>query len=504
MSSTSQIKYGAIISYIGIGINIVTGLLYTPWMIHSIGKENFGLYTLAMSVISLFVFDFGLSSAVTRFVAKYLAEGKPEQANNCLGLVYKLYIYIDIILIIVLTSVYFFIPSIYKELTLAEIEKFKIVYIIAAVFSVISFPFIPVNGILTAHEKFIQLKGCDLFHKLFIVITMTCCLLMGYGLYALVSVNAIAGLVVIALKLWIIHRNTTTHINFKYKNSSELREILGYSGWTTLIAVSQRFIFNIAPSILGIMSGSESIAILGIAITLEGYTFTFANAINGLFLPKVSRIISHDNSGGGILPLMIRVGRIQILIIGLLVIGFITLGHEFIHLWVGQAFEETYSCAILLIIPSLFHLPQEIAATTIIATNKVKLQAYVFIFMALLNIILAFSLAHFYGALGIAISICIAYIVRTIGMDIIYYKKLNIDILAFFKASFGQLALPFFEAFIIGLIISIYLPVNGWIGFILKGGLLVSIYFIIMVYQGMNTEEKSLIKSLIPKLNRNE
>lgn len=502
MSSTSQIKYGAIISYIAIGINIVTGLLYTPWMIHSIGKGNFGLYTLAMSVISLFVFDFGLSSAVTRFVAKYLAEGKPEQANNCLGLVYKLYIYIDIILILVLSIVYFFIPSIYQELTPDEIEKFKIVYIIAAVFSIISFPFIPVNGILTAHEKFIQLKGCDLFHKLFIVITMTCCLLMGYGLYALVSVNAIAGLVVIALKLWIIRRDTTTHINFKYKNSSELREILGYSGWTTLIAVSQRFIFNIAPSILGIMSGSESIAILGIAITLEGYTFTFANAINGLFLPKVSRIISHDDRG--ILPLMIRVGRIQILIIGLLVIGFITLGHEFIHLWVGQAFEETYLCAILLILPSFFHLPQEIAATTIIATNKVKLQAYVFMFMALLNIILAFSLAHLYGALGIAISICIAYIVRTIGMDIIYYKKLNIDILAFFKASFGQLALPLFETFIIGLIISIYLPVNGWIGFILKGGLLVSIYSIIMIYQGMNTEEKSLIRSLIPKLNRNE
>ena len=502
MSSTSQIKYGAIISYIAIGINIVTGLLYTPWMIHSIGKDNFGLYTLAMSVISLFVFDFGLSSAVTRFIAKYLAEGKPEQANNCLGLVYKLYIYIDIILILVLTSVYFFIPSIYKELTPDEIEKFKIVYIIAAIFSIISFPFIPVNGILSAHEKFIQLKGCDLFHKLFIVTTMTCCLLMGYGLYALVSVNAIAGLVVIVLKLWIIHRNTTTHINFKYKNSSELREILGYSGWTTLIAVSQRFIFNIAPSILGIMSGSESIAILGIAITLEGYTFTFANAINGLFLPKVSRIISHNESG--ILPLMIRVGRIQIYIVGLIITGFITFGHEFINLWVGKSFEETYLCAVLLIIPSLFHLPQEIGATTIIATNKVKLEAYVFILMALLNIILAFSLARFYGALGIAISICISYLIRTIGMDIIYYKGLNIDILSFFKASFGKLSLPLFETFIIGLVISTYLPLYGWTGFIIKGGLFVTMYSIIMIYQGMNAEEISLIKSLIPKYNSHE
>ena len=71
MSSSKQLKLGALMSYVAIAINIVTGLLYTPWMIHSIGRENFGLYTLAMSVISLFVFDFGLSSAVTRFIAMY-------------------------------------------------------------------------------------------------------------------------------------------------------------------------------------------------------------------------------------------------------------------------------------------------------------------------------------------------------------------------------------------------------------------------------------------------
>ena len=119
------------LSYLGLGINILIGLLYTPWMIHSIGRDNFGLYTLAMSIITLFVFDFGLSSAVTRFMAKYIAEGRNDKANNCLGLVYKLYIGIDAILLIILTGVYFFIPSIYESLTPEEISKFKIVYVIA-------------------------------------------------------------------------------------------------------------------------------------------------------------------------------------------------------------------------------------------------------------------------------------------------------------------------------------------------------------------------------------
>lgn len=208
MTSSRQLKLGALMSYLAIGVNILAGLLYTPWMIHSIGRENFGLYTLAMSVISLFVFDFGLSSAVTRFIAKYLAEGRQDKADNCMGLVYRLYIIIDIVMMLVLVGVYFFIPQLYKELTLVEIERFKIVYVIAAIYSVISFPFIPINGVLTAHEKFIQLKLCDVAHKLIIVLAMSVCLLSGGGLYSLVSVNAIAGLIMILLKVSCIRKFT--------------------------------------------------------------------------------------------------------------------------------------------------------------------------------------------------------------------------------------------------------------------------------------------------------
>ena len=208
MTSSQQLKLGALMSYFAIGINILTGLLYTPWMIHSIGRENFGLYTLAMSVISLFVFDFGLSAAVTRFIAKYLAEGRQDKADNCLGLIYRLYIIIDGVLILVLFGVYFFIPQLYKELTPNEIESFKIVFVIAAIYSVISFPFIPVNGVLTAHEKFIQLKLCDIAHKLIIVTAMSGCLLLGGGLYALVSINAIAGIIMICLKIVCIKKFT--------------------------------------------------------------------------------------------------------------------------------------------------------------------------------------------------------------------------------------------------------------------------------------------------------
>lgn len=500
MSSSKQLKFGALISYVAIAINIVTGLLYTPWMIHSIGRENFGLYTLAMSVISLFVFDFGLSSAVTRFITKYLAEGRQDKANNCLGLVYRLYFIIDIVLFLVLVGVFFFIPQIYRELSLDEIQKFTVVYCVAALYSVISFPFIPVNGVLTAHEKFIQLKICEVAHKLIIVIAMSVCLLLGGGLYALVTVNAVAGVLTILFKLYCIRKYTPQSVSLHYSNRSEFREIIGFSGWVTVIAIAQRCIFNLAPSILGALSGSTAIAILGIAITLEGYTFTFSSAINGMFLPKVSRIVADGK--GDVLPLMIRVGRIMIYVISLIVFGVITLGQNFIQLWVGSDFNESYYCAVLIILPSLLQLPQDIGIQAIYAKNKVRKLSIVYVAMAATNIVGAILLAPLLGALGICISICLAYLVRTIGMDVIFYRYLNIDVFAFFRETFVKMSIPLALSLLIGFSCNYIIPFHSWMGFMVKGCLFVLGYCVVNYIMAMNSFEKDLLVSIFRKSDK--
>ena len=41
--AANQLKVGALLSYIALAINIIVGLLYTPWMINSIGKADYGL-----------------------------------------------------------------------------------------------------------------------------------------------------------------------------------------------------------------------------------------------------------------------------------------------------------------------------------------------------------------------------------------------------------------------------------------------------------------------------
>ena len=492
MNSTRQIKFGAVVSYLSLFINIIIGLLYTPWMIKSIGKADFGLYTLAMSVISIFVFDLGLGRAVTTFIANYLSKGLYNSINCFLGIIYKLYLTIDVIIIIVLSSLYFFIPDLYKGLSPEEIEKFKIIYILASCFCVFSFPFIPLNGILSAYEKFIQLKFCELFDKILRVITMTVCLVSGYGLYALVLVNVVVGLITIFLKLFFVKRNTDIKIVWTFWERIEFKRIFNFSFWVTIIALAQRCIFNFAPTILGIVSNSKDIAVMGVAISLEGFIFMFANALNGLFLPKVSRLISEKKSNE-ISVLMVKVGRIQVLIIGLLLIGFIALGDSFILLWVGRDYASVYLCTILLIIPSFFHLPQEIAVTEMVVTNKVKYQAYVFVGMAFLNLILAFPLSMQYGVLGMCISISIAYMVRTLGLNYVFCKKMNLDMLNFYV----NVYIPFLKptVFIIPILLILKLNIENynWMLLLMHACIILLLYILLIWFFFLNRNEKNML-----------
>lgn len=499
ISSSQQIKYGAVLSYLGIVVYILVGLLYTPWMIRVIGKDDYGLYTLAYSIVALFVFDFGISAAIQRFVAKYLAEGNKEKVNNCISLVYKLYIYIDIAILIILSAVYFLIPYIYRELTAIQISRLEVVFVMAGLFSVISFPFIPLNGILSAHEKFVQLKTCDLLSKVLTVGINAVCLYLGGGLYELVLTNVLVGLFIIILKFAIVKQQTSIKVRIGYKDRKEMRSLLSFSGWTTVVALSQRCIFNIAPSILGMFAGAGVIAILGISISLEAYTYTFACALNGLFLPRISRIL---NDNGSVLPLMIRVGRIQILTMGVILIGFIVVGRDFISTWLGDGYEEAYICTLLLILPAFLLLPADIADQTLIASGNVKYRAFVYVGMAVINVPLSIVMTKYYGLKGLAFSIFIAYMIRNIALFYVYYSKLHINVWQFIRDSYIRMLPGLLVSCASVYVLASFLDIGSWYSVACKSAIVVICYVIAMWILAINEGEKELVKKMFLRLCR--
>jgi len=70
---------------------------------------------------------------------------------------------------------------------------------------------------LISNERFFFQKLADLINRILIPITMAVVLFLGYGLYSLVIVNAIIGLIIIGIKLHYLLKNKLIAINFNVK-----------------------------------------------------------------------------------------------------------------------------------------------------------------------------------------------------------------------------------------------------------------------------------------------
>ncbi|MBE6529485.1 MAG: hypothetical protein E7680_02640 [Ruminococcaceae bacterium] len=498
-SRKKQIAIGSIASYISIGLNILAGLLYTPWMVRQIGQSQYALYSLANSLITMFLIDFGLSAATARFVSKYHAEGNEEKVNDFLGAIYKLYLIIDAIIFVVLTVIYFLMDSIYGQLTPEEISQLRVVYVIAGGFSIINFPFVTLNGILTAYEKFIQQKVGDILYRLLLIGAMVAALLLGYGLYALVAVHAIVGLLLIAYKLIVIKSTTKIKVNFKYKEKSLFKDIFKFSIWMTVTTIAARLIFNITPTILGIVSGTTAIAIFAIVTTIEGYAYTITTAINGMFMPMISNFYAQDEPEKKIMPLMINVGRFQFALNTLIFIGFVLIGKPFINLWMGNDYELAYYGIVLVLAPGVFFNSLQIVNTSMMVANKVKMQALINLLTGIINISLSFVLSYFYGMIGACISIFIAYTVRLIILHIVGQTKMKFDIKLFIRKCYLRMSIPALLTFGIGLLVNFLWKRSDIWGLLIKGAVIVAVFLILNFLLGITKDERKRIFSMLKK-----
>lgn len=499
LKSKNHIKAGAILSYIGIFTNIVLGLIYTPWMINCIGQSNYGLYTLANSLITLFMVDFGLSAATSRYVAKFRTENDQEGLKRFLSTVYKLYLIIDAFIFLILLVIFFNIDGIYSNLAREEIDKLKLVFCIAGAYSLISFPCVTFNGILTAYEEFIPLKVADLVYRISVVFFTAILLLLGGGLYTVVITHALCGLGLNTIKYCYVRKSINFPIRIhpgESSNHSLYTELFGFSLWTTLTSLANRLIFNISPSILGMVyaGASGAIAVFGIISTIEGYVYTITTALNGMFLSQITRITHHkETSRTELTKLTTNVGRFQFLINGIIVVGFAIVGREFISLWMGDYYSDAYYGILLIILPGLFFNSLQIANTAMVVKKLVKYQAFVAIVTGVCNVLLSVFLSHRWGVIGASASICLAYFLRVILNLIVIRAKLDIDLAGFIKNCHLKLSIPVIIALGVGYYVVRGLPSGSWFFFGLKVLIVSVIYAVSVAIFGLTASERTAI-----------
>jgi O-antigen/teichoic acid export membrane protein len=73
-------------NWFALGLNVLVGVFLSPYVLHHLGDEAFGLWVLIFSITGYYgLFDLGIRSSIVRYVAKYWATGDVEEMNRLIN-----------------------------------------------------------------------------------------------------------------------------------------------------------------------------------------------------------------------------------------------------------------------------------------------------------------------------------------------------------------------------------------------------------------------------------
>ena len=476
-----------------IGFSMVCGLLYTPWMIDTIGKGDYGLYVLVTSFLTYFTVDFGLFNAVNKVVARCRAQNDIAKEQQVIGMATKIYLIMDCFVCLAVIVAYFFLDRLFDNLGVEELAKFKNVYLIAGLFCVLSFPFNFLKGVYSAHELFVESKLFDFALKIGTICFTVLLLYLDFGLYSLVLVHSFMPFIINVSKVFLLNKKGIRG-NYKGWDKVIVKEIFSVSLWLFGAVVAELFINNISPTILAARSTTTQVAVFGIAWTLYGYIYSFSQVINGMFLPKVTEL--HVQGASDVIhQLCYRVARIILYTTGFVALGFIAVGKDFIMAWVGPDFINAYYVAVMLLVPQLLLATVHVEQSYLIVADKIKFYTYTIGLSALITIFLSIWLSDCYGAIGVGLSIFVSTLfVLFGGRLLVYHRYLKFSIKHYIVNTvsvYFSLLLILVIYFVIIKFASVEFS-NAWITFFARSCILVSLYLIAIPFV-LNKQEKQLI-----------
>ena len=498
----NQLKAGAILSYVVMGLSNLVGLLYTPYMLRMMGQSEYGMYSLVVSVVAyLTILDLGFGNTIIRYTAKYRAEGKTEEQKSMFGMFIVLYSAIGVIAFILGLVLYFNIDSIYgNSLTTEELRKTHILILLMVFNLAFTFPLSIFGSIVTAYEKFVFQKVVQILRIVLNTLIMIVLLEFGYRAIGMVVLITILNMATLFTNFWYCKYKIKIQIRFGNFSWKFFKELAGYSFYIFLGAIIDRLYWSSGQLVLGAYVGTAAVAIFAVGIQLEQMYMGFSTAISGVFLPKITAMATKEKSEKEISDLFVRTGRIQFIVMAFILTGFILFGHQFILLWAGEAYNDTYIIALLFFIPLTIPLIQNLGITILQARNQIKFRALLYIAIAVLSLVMQFFLVEKYGGIGCAAAIGGALVIgHVLVMNIYYYKKQSIDIPKFWK-EIGKMAIMPLSIGMLTYIILWYVKLDTVLSLAL-GILLFSVIYIPLFWRtSMNNYERDLLYKPVQKL----
>ena len=499
-------KLGVVFSYASLLISSVLSIILTPFMLRSMGDVEYGLYHTISSFIGvLTVLDFGSGITTTKYIAEFNLKKDRSGGNNYLGMAVVVNAFISVVICLIGIGFVLSIDTVYgNTFTHEDLSKAKllaVLYLINIVVTIFANVF---QGVVIGYKKFVYANGIQLLKILLrfgLIFSLLC---IGLGAVSISIADISANFIFLSAMFLFALVKLKAYPKVIKWNNQLFRATLFFSSALFIQAIVYQINNSIDRVLLGALLGGAAVTIYSVAMNIYLIYGSLSGAIRKILLPDAVKLVKEGADSTRITDFVIKGGRYQFIVLIYILCGFILVGKDFIHIWVGTEYNLAYYIAIILMTPTLFQLSQNVTETILDAMGKRMVRSIILAFGAVFNVAITIVFIKLFGVIGAPIGTAISCVgAALIALNIYHKKVMGLQI----KRMFFEICNRTIVCAVISMIIAYsinLLHLHIWLSFISKGILFTILYFIGMWFWGFDISEKNVIKHFLLKFKKQE
>lgn len=394
-------------SWFSLGVNVLVGIFLSPYILHRLGDEAFGLWILIFSITGYYgLFDLGIRSSIVRYVAKYSATEEHDELNGLVNTALFSYSVIGVVAFVITIAVTSYVNSIFRIPT-EFLRTVRWLLLMTGTCVSLGFPLGVFSGVLEGLQRFYLLNLTTVGSTLLRVLLIVFALRHGHGLLAVAFITVIMPLLQGCVNAAVVFRRLALRLGPRYVSRSSMRRIASYGGTTFLIIVAGRLRFKTDAMVIGTFLSAAAVTYFAIGSRLVDYASDLVAALANIFMP----MSSHSHAKGdldGLRKILLVGNRGCAFIMFPLTAMLTVLGKSVIEAWVGPKYVATsYPVLLVLLYPMTLMMAQGASGRTLWGMAKHRTWAWVVMAEGIANLVLSIILVRPYGVLGDAIGTAI-------------------------------------------------------------------------------------------------
>jgi O-antigen/teichoic acid export membrane protein len=427
-SRTLLAKKNIAISFLIKGGSILIGLLLVPMTINYVNPTQYGIWLTLSSIISWFsFFDIGLGNGLKNKLAVTNALGQKEKGQIYVSTTYAILTIISIIVFLLFFCINPFISwtSILNTSNYSG-QSLNLLALVIVGFFCISFVIQLINTILTASHKPAKSSQIGLigsFLSLIIIYILT--KNTEASLIKLVLVLAGIPLLVQVIATFWLFKTSFSALTPKYKliDLKYAKELLSVGGVFFIIQIGALVLFQTDNIVITQLFGPKEVTTFNIAYKLF---FVIIMAFNIIITPFWSAFTDANakNDMSWIKGIITKMQKYWLLLIAMTICVLIISPFVF-QLWLGDSVKIPFTLSVAMTFYVIAYTWQTIHVFLLNGIGKIRLQLYLVVISAFINIPLAIFLGNKIGLAGVTFSNAILFTFMGIIFSIQCKKILN-------------------------------------------------------------------------------